>query len=59
MAKSDRLHAGISAEPASKLSHRIGVVEEICVRTDFFHIVGEILKNGNGAQGSENSADAV
>ena len=59
MAESDRLHTGISAEPASKLSHRIGVVEEICVRTDFFHVVGEILEDGNSAQGSENSADAV
>ena len=59
MAKSDRLHAGIPAEPACKLSHGIGIVKEICVRADFFHIVGEILEDGNSAQSSENSADAV
>ncbi len=59
MAESDRLHAGIPAEPGCKLSHGIGIVEEICVRADFFHIVGEILEDGNSAQGSKNSADAV
>ena len=59
MAESDRLHTGISAEPAGKLSHGVGVIEKICVRADFFHIVGEILEDGNSAQGSENSANAV
>ena len=58
VAKSHGVDGGVSLHVARQRSHGVGVVEEPGVGTDLSHIVCEILKNGDGAQGAEDTANA-
>ena len=57
VAEADCLHACISQHGAGQHSHRIGIIEEPCIRTYLFNISCKIHHDRNRAESSEYSAD--
>ena len=57
VAQADRADARIALHIAGKDGHGIRVVEEERVRTDLFHVPGEIFHDGDRAQASHDAAD--
>ena len=58
VAQADGLDGSAAQHGAGQHGHGIGVVQEPGVRADGLHVLGEIQHDGNGAQGTEDSADA-
>ena len=57
VAKADGFDFCIPLHKAGQHRHRVGVIEEPCVRTDGLHIPCDPAQNGDRAQRAENAAD--
>ena len=58
VAETDSFDSGGLEHSSGEHSHRVGVVEEPGIGSDFFDVSGKIQHHRNGAQGSEDTADA-
>ena len=58
VAETDCLHTCITQHSAGQHSHRIGIIEEPCIRAYILYIPGEIHHDRNRAEGSEYAAYA-
>ena len=58
VAKPDRLHLSVTQHSAGEHCHRIGIIEEPCIRAHLFHIPCKIHHHRNRTQRAENTADA-
>ena len=58
VAQAHRLDGGVALHIAGQHGHGIGIVEEQRVRANRSHIIGKILHHGDGAQSTEDTADA-
>ena len=57
VAQAHGFDARVPLHVAGEHGHRVGVVEEKGIRADFLHIPGEVVHDGNGAQGTHDTAN--
>ena len=58
VAQAHRFDARIALHGAGQHGHGVRVVQEPRVRADLLHVMGKVHHHGNGAQSTENAADA-